>query len=113
MILDFDYENKITKLYKGYQQNEIRRTLVISHSGFIGEIINAIKVRQGLNIDDDDEVPLNCSVYIIRAFCPVCVSECEKKDKCKIKFEIMIYNDISHLDTFNQLEAKLKAGNCN
>ena len=111
MILENDFENKITKLYKGFYNtdNSFKRILIVTHSGFIKEIINFIKTMKGLNIIEEDDEPKTTSVYIIRSYCTNCSTKCENKETCNVRFEVMLYNDTSHLESFFKLEDKFKA----
>ena len=50
----------------------------------------------------------NCSLFVIRIFCEFCGANCyqKSKEKCRINFDFLVYNDTSHLDCLNSSNSK-------
>ncbi len=93
-----DFIRKMSKIYKGFQ-NELgfKRVLLVSHSGFIMEFLNSIRLRRNIKpkfVNDSK----SSSLYIFKIYCSNCGSVCYSKDQnCKLQFDMVIYNNIDHL----------------
>lgn len=90
---------KISKIYKGFNSDlNFPRVLVVSHSGFIMEFLNNIRIRKNIRLKFiNDSLPT--SVYIIKIYCVNCGSMCYSKDeKCKLEYDMIIYNNVDHLN---------------
>lgn len=98
----FSNENfckKISKIYKGFNSDlNFPRVLVVSHSGFIMEFLNNIRIRKNIRLKFiNDSLPT--SLYIIKIYCVNCGSMCYSKDeKCKLEYDMIIYNNVDHLN---------------
>ena len=91
-------EDKIVKPYKGYMEDtQFKKLLIISHSGFISEVMNCLKIRNEIKILNS-EMPKYSSLYVIRIYCVNCVVMCENKINCNLKYNVLLVNDISHLE---------------
>ncbi len=110
LIISYDFDKEICQLYKGFNKNDMsmKRILVVSHSTFIQELVNSVKIRKGLDINADEEKPKQGSVYVIRIWCGKCENNCLKNDSCKIRTDIIVHNDISHLKAFYQINEKMR-----
>lgn len=98
----FSNENfckKISKIYKGFNSDlNFPRVLLVSHSGFIMEFLNNIRIRKNIRLKFiNDSLPT--SLYIIKIYCVNCGSMCYSKDeKCKLEYDMIIYNNVDHLN---------------
>lgn len=88
-------------LYKGIKYNEeevLERVLVISHSGFILEVLNVINKIRGLSPLEIDIIN-NCSITILRIFCSICNGRCiGNGDGCEVEYNLIMINNNSHLE---------------
>lgn len=88
-------------LYKGIKYNEeevLERVLVISHSGFILEVLNVINKIKGLSPLEIDIIN-NCSITILRIFCSICNGRCiGNGDGCEVEYNLIMINNNSHLE---------------
>lgn len=89
------------KPYLGFDNDkQIKRILVISHSGFISELINLVRKSKGLKINMKN-ITNNTGIHVIRIYCSNCgiESKCLNTELCKkIEFDFILNNDISHLE---------------
>ena len=96
------FENELP--YIGYDcMNEIKRILIISHSGFISELLNVIYKVKNLRINAKNSTH-NTGIYIIKVYCSNCGNnKCQNDENCKdptknrIEFDFIKANDSSHL----------------
>jgi hypothetical protein len=116
IVIDFDYtdtnlnelfnntlyQNKISKIYRGYNADlNFPRVLIISHSGFIMEFLNSIRLRRNIRIKFINDTK-SSALYILKIYCINCGSICySKNDSCKLEFDVIIYNNIDHLEIKN------------
>jgi hypothetical protein len=97
LIDNFDFK-KITKVYTGLDTDlNIPRVLLITHRVYIQELLNLIRKHKGItnfqNYSDSEFTGL----YIFRVYCPQCVGICySKNEKCKLDYDIILYNDTEH-----------------
>ena len=90
--------------------DKIKRILVVSHSGFISEIINIIKSEENSNPTVKHHTS-NTGLYVIRISCRICgmYSKCKFNPECKdaekkLEFDFVVSNDVSHLNVGKELE---------
>jgi hypothetical protein len=106
-ILDYlntqDLSYLLEKPYKGFNENEeINRILVVSHSGFISELINVIRKLKGLKIKEKN-ITNNTGIHVIKIYCSYCGinNVCKNVNECqtmgKIEFDFILTNECSHL----------------
>jgi len=105
--LDLSYLNE--KPYYGYDdKSNIKRILVISHSGFISELINVIRKLRNVNLIPKNETN-NTGITVIRIYCNICGMEsyCQNTIECNqiknriIEFDFLLINNIQHLSILN------------
>jgi hypothetical protein len=88
----------MSKVFKGFT-NEIglKRVLVVTHPGFIMELLNSIRIRKNIRpkfLNDSRAT----SLYIFRIYCTNCGANCYSKgSKCELQYDMVIYNDTTHL----------------
>jgi hypothetical protein len=101
---NFDFGDFENKPYMGYDENaQIPRVLVISHSGFISEMINLIRKFHNLKSNIKNETT-NTGVHMFKIYCTFCgtnspcanLAEC-KKGNYKLEFDHVLVNDTGHL----------------
>lgn len=81
-----------------YSQTKLEKILVTSHSGVIKEMINVILRSKGLGLISKS-VLHNCSLTVIRFYCPVCKGKCVlESPECSVEIDFLIEDDISHLN---------------
>jgi hypothetical protein len=97
LMENFEFK-KITKVYSGLDTDlKIPRVLLITHKIFIQELLNLIRKHKGLTNFQNYSDTHDTGLYIFRIYCPQCVGICySKNEKCKLDYEIIIYNDIEH-----------------
>jgi hypothetical protein len=95
------------KQYIGYNENETNRILIVTHSGFITEMINLIRKLWNLKPTEKTNVS-NCGLYVIRIYCLNCgpFSLCNDEQSCRdtkkiLEFDFLLSNDVSHLNILN------------
>ena len=94
-----EFIKKMSKIYKGYNPDlNFTRVLLISHSGFIMELLNSIRIRKNIRIKFINDSK-QTSLYILKIYCLNCGSICySKNSSCKLDFDMIIYNNIDHLN---------------
>jgi hypothetical protein len=100
----FDLSHLENQPYCGFDPAEkIKRILIVSHSGFISELINVIKHINNIKLHGKHHT-INTGLYVMRIFCKKCgittkckneISEC--KDNYKLEFDFVLENDVTHL----------------
>lgn len=93
-----EFVKKISKIYNGYSKDSaFKRVLIISHSGFIMELLNSIRLRKDIKPKFlNDSKPT--SLYIFKIYCSNCGLMCYSKDnKCDLQYDVVLYNNIDHL----------------
>jgi hypothetical protein len=89
----------ISKIYKGFNPEiNFPRVLIVSHSGYIMEFLNSIRLRKSIRMKFiNDSLPT--SLYILKIYCVNCGSVCYSKDEnCKLEYDMIIYNNVDHLN---------------
>ncbi len=83
-----------------YNHSESLKTiLVVTHSGFISELINVIRKLKNLKSVTKNETH-NTGVHVIRIYCINCGGKCTgncDESKFRIEFDFVLINDTSHL----------------
>jgi hypothetical protein len=103
-IEKFDLSQLEKLPYSGYNASEnVKRILIVSHSGFISEMINVIKLITNIKLHDKHHT-INTGLYVIRIFCKHCgiSTKCKNEIECskddyELEFDFVLENDISHL----------------
>ncbi len=98
LIKNDEYVKKMSKIFKGFTNDvALKRVLVVTHPGFIMELLNSIRIRKNIRpkfLNDSRAT----SLYIFRIYCSNCGSICFSKDsKCELQYDMVIYNDTKHL----------------
>jgi hypothetical protein len=84
------------KPYLGYDHSkETNRILVVTHGGFIMELMNVIRNKKGLEMKTKNS-SYNTAVYMIKIYCSVCGGICNKCGENKLEYDFIIFNDNSH-----------------
>jgi hypothetical protein len=98
LLENFEFK-KITKVYPGLDTDlNIPRVLLITHKIYIQEFLNLIRKNKNITNFQNYSETHDTALYIFRIFCPQCVGICySKNEKCKLDYEIILYNDIEHL----------------
>ena len=90
--------DKISIPFNGFQiEKSFKRILVLTHGGFIMETLNAIRTRKNQELRFINDAK-NTALYVLKIFCEVCGNICSNSSKCKMYYDFLIINDISHLD---------------
>lgn len=85
-----------SKPYLGFDHSkETNRVLVVTHGGFIMELINVIRNKKGLEMDAKNN-SFNTAVYVIKIYCSSCGGICNKCGQNKLEYDFIIFNDNSH-----------------
>lgn len=71
--------------------------MVISHGGFIMELLNAVRTRTNKELRYINDAK-NTSLYILKINCEVCGLKCLSTEKCELKYDFLIQNSVSHLE---------------
>lgn len=76
-----------------------KRILIVSHSGFIMEMLNVITRCKGLISLTQKSCIQNCSISVLRVYCYNCNGVCTKMEegKCKIEFDFVCLDNNEHL----------------
>jgi len=61
------------------------------------ETINAFRIRTGKEIRFINDAK-NTSLYIGTIKCNKCGGKCELEEECKMIYDIILFNDVSHLE---------------
>lgn len=102
--------NKDNNNIKNNVTTDKNRILVITHSNFISEFVNVIKVRR------KEEIHLklatvNTSLYIIKICCKECKGDvyckCLKKCDDNLEYEFKLFNDASHLIVSEEVDINI------
>jgi hypothetical protein len=91
-----------TKPFKGYSEiTDFKRILVVTHGGFIMELINVIRKKQNLEFNGKNNSH-NTGLYVIKIYCKFCGAICKLiEGQCintSLEFDFILINDKSHLD---------------
>ena len=103
--LDLSHVNG--KPFPSFNKDEkIKRILVVTHSGFISEIINIIKSEENLKPEVKHNTR-NTGLYVIRISCKICGinSTCKFNPQCneaELEFDFIVTNDVGHLDVVKE-----------
>lgn len=105
LLLDINTKKYIQTQYLGYNiSNNLKKVLVVTHGGFIMEMMNLIRIRKGVSIKTTSDSKLT-SVYVVRIYCYVCGGICYSKSKdCKLEYDLLAYNNVNHLGKKVKLE---------
>lgn len=78
---------------------DYKRILMVTHSGFIMELINVVTRIKGLVILNKKSWVQNCSITILRIYCSNCNGVCLKQEQgnCKIEYDFVCYDNSDHL----------------
>eukprot|EP00340_Litonotus_pictus_P011943 CAMPEP_0170538154 /NCGR_PEP_ID=MMETSP0209-20121228/103147_1 /TAXON_ID=665100 ORGANISM="Litonotus pictus, Strain P1" /NCGR_SAMPLE_ID=MMETSP0209 /ASSEMBLY_ACC=CAM_ASM_000301 /LENGTH=458 /DNA_ID=CAMNT_0010839799 /DNA_START=54 /DNA_END=1428 /DNA_ORIENTATION=+ len=84
----------IQTIYKGFGLgHHLPRMLVISHGGFIMELMNVIRSRKGISIKLSNDSKFT-SLYVLKIYCFACGGVCYSKDSsCKLEYDVIAYNN--------------------
>lgn len=103
--LDKDSENTVFNKpnsiypYKGFKESpDINRILLVTHGGFIMELINVIRNKKGREILKKNDT-MNTALYVIKIYCTICNGVCKCSSECsdsKLEFDFILFNDNSH-----------------
>lgn len=75
---------------------DLPKILLITHGGFIMELVNVIRNKKGFKIFNRNDAK-NTALYVIRIYCSICGKVCQSKERCgKLEYDFVIYNDNSH-----------------
>lgn len=101
LIEDLDLSHLEKPPYSGFNSSEkIKRILIVSHSGFISELINVIKQINDIKLHSKHHT-INTGLYVIRIFCKKCgiTTKCKNEiSDCKdFEFDFVLENDVTHL----------------
>jgi hypothetical protein len=110
-MMGLDLSSVYEKPFPSFDKDDkIKRILVVTHSGFISEIINIIKSEENLN-PTAKHYTRNTGLYVIRISCKICgiYSNCKLNSQCKgaeikLQFDFIVSNDVSHLDVVKEQE---------
>jgi hypothetical protein len=98
-----EFIKKISKIFNGFKPDlNFPRVLLVTHSGFIMEFLNSIRITKNIRIKfiNDSEAS---ALYILKIYCLSCGAICYSKDSnCKLEFDMIIYNDTGHLKFINK-----------
>ena len=98
-----EFIKRISKIFNGFKPDlNFPRVLLVTHSGFIMEFLNSIRITKNIRIKfiNDSEAS---SLYILKIYCLSCGAICYSKDSnCKLEFDMIIYNDTDHLKFINK-----------
>lgn len=90
-LMDFD---------KVVQQGNLPRICIVSHNGWIRELINIVRERKGL--EPVNSISFNTSLYVLRIWCLKCKGLCLNMGiECRLDYDFLIFNDIKHLNDLN------------
>jgi len=97
-LQDQEVQNKISIPFNGFKnETDLKRILVVCHGGFIMETINTFRIRSGKEIRFVNDAK-NTSLYVATIKCFQCGGKCELKEDCKMVYDIILFNDASHLE---------------
>jgi hypothetical protein len=89
-------------------ETDVNRILIISHSGFISELLNIIRKLWNLKPNEKNVIS-HTAIFVIKIYCKYCgmSKKCENKLECNndekriIEFDFILNNDTSHLSNLN------------
>lgn len=92
------YTEIIERKYFGYYEDSLlSRILVVSHSGFIKEFCNVLRLRKGISCRSIQDTVFT-GVYVVKIYCFNCEGKCTSKDKnCKLEYDLILFNSKTHL----------------
>jgi broad specificity phosphatase PhoE len=98
IITDVNIKKYIQTQYLGFNiSNNSKKILIVTHGGFIMEMMNLIRIRKGISIKTSSDSKLS-SVYVVRIYCYSCGGICYSKSKsCNLEYDLLAYNNVHHL----------------
>jgi hypothetical protein len=95
---DIEFKKKMLKVYQGLNTDiNIPRILIVTHGGFIMELLNSIRVRKNIRIKFINDSK-NSSLYVFKIYCIICGVVCySKSEHCRMEYDTILYDDIEHL----------------
>lgn len=96
-----DYKKQMSKIYNGFNPDlNFPRVLIITHGGYIMELLNSIRRRRNIRIKFLNNSK-STGLYVIKIYCPSCGGVCyNQSNKCngELEYDVIIFNDTKHLD---------------
>lgn len=98
--INLDYLN-VTPYLGFNNDNNMKRILVVSHSGFIRELIHVIYKLKGLKFQKISST--NTALYVIRIYCKKCGTICLEQacEENNLEYDFLLFNDTFHLQILN------------
>ena len=102
--LDMPFEN-----YEYDPSSPVKRVLLVSHSGFISELINVVRKMNNL-MPNEKNVTNNAGIHVIRIQCNKCgpLTVCKNEFMCNepnnkvVELNYLVNNDIKHLNVIKK-----------
>ena len=98
LFKDFEFKKKMLKVYQGIITDiNLPRILIVSHKGFIMEILNCIRIKKNMKVNFINDSN-NSGLYVFKIYCIICGAICySKNENCRLEFDFILFNDVDHL----------------
>ena len=100
--------SKDDNYFIGFDPESPKKILVVSHSGFISELINLIRRYGNVKPVNKNETK-NACFHVIRIYCSICGKDslCKNTKECqsilnKLEFDHILVNECNHLSMLNE-----------